>query len=74
VVEFPFVKFKGPWLGTLDVPALMLILSVRNKLVIFFNWGWSYFTKDTSLAIITQINYKKEEIIDPKKKCNNSQN
>ncbi len=37
------------------------------KLIIFFNWGWSYFTKDTSLRIITQINYKKEQIIDPKK-------
>ncbi len=68
VVEFPFVKFKGPlaWYVWMFLH-LMLILSVRNKLVIFFNWGWSYFTKDTSLRIITQINYKKEEIIDPKK-------
>lgn len=68
VVEFPFVKFKGPlaWYVWMFLH-LMLILSVRNKLIIFFNWGWSYFTKDTSLRIITQINYKKEEIIDPKK-------
>lgn len=68
VVEFPFVKFKGPlaWYVWMFLH-LMLILSVRNKLVIFFNWGWSYFTKDTSLRLITQINYKKEEIIDPKK-------
>lgn len=64
VVEFPFLKFKGPaaWYVWMFLH-LMLILSVRNKLVIFFNWGWSYFTKDTSLRLITQINYKKEEII-----------
>ena len=68
VVEFPFVKFKGllAWYVWMFLH-LMLILSVRNKLIIFFNWGWSYFTKDTSLRIITQINYKKEQIIDPKK-------
>lgn len=68
VVEFPFVKFKGPlaWYVWMFLH-LMLILSVRNKLIIFFNWGWSYFTKDTSLRLITQINYKKEEIVDSKK-------
>jgi len=31
---------------------LMLILSVRNKLIIFINWAWSYLTKDTSLRLI----------------------
>ena len=67
VVEFPFLKFKGPaaWYVWMFLH-LMLILSVRNKLVIFFNWGWSYFTKDTSLRLITQINYKKEDIIHSK--------
>jgi len=70
VVEFPFLKFKGPaaWYVWMFLH-LMLILSVRNKLVIFFNWGWSYFTKDTSLRLITQIDYKKEEII-PSNKTN----
>jgi len=43
---------------------LMLILSVRNKLVIFFNWAWSYLTRDSSLGIITNIDYKKDEVID----------
>jgi len=65
VVELPFIKFKGPlaWYVWMFLH-LMLILSVRNKIVIFFNWAWSYFTKDTSLRLITHINYKKEEIID----------
>ena len=65
VVELPFFKFKGPlaWYVWMFLH-LMLILSVRNKIVIFFNWAWSYLTRDTSLRIITNINYKKEKITD----------
>ena len=65
VVELPFVKFKGvfAWYVWMFLH-LMLILSVRNKLVIFFNWAWSYLTKDTSLRLITYIDYKKEKVTD----------
>lgn len=65
VVEFPFLKFKGvlAWYVWMFLH-LMLILSVRNKIVIFFNWAWSYLTKDTSLRIITNINYEKEKVIE----------
>ncbi len=65
VVEFPFIKFKGPvaWYVWMLLH-LMLILSVRNKLVIFFNWGWSYLTKDTSLRLITYIDYEKNKVTD----------
>jgi NADH dehydrogenase, FAD-containing subunit len=65
VVEFPFIKFKGPvaWYIWMFLH-LMLILSVRNKIVIFFNWAWSYMTKDTSLRLITFIDYKKEKVTD----------
>lgn len=71
VVEFPFWKFKGPlaWYVWMFLH-LMLILSVRNKIVIFFNWGWSYFTKDTSLRLITHIDYEKEEILNVEKESN----
>jgi NADH dehydrogenase len=31
---------------------LMLILSVKNKLIIFINWAWAYITRDTSLRLI----------------------
>ena len=31
---------------------LMLILSAKNKLIIFINWAWAYITKDTSLRLI----------------------
>lgn len=65
VVELPFIKFKGPiaWYVWMFLH-LMLILSVRNKLIIFFNWAWSYFTRDTSLRLITNINYEKDKVID----------
>lgn len=53
VVDLPFVKFKGffAWLTWMFVH-LMLILSVKNKLIIFINWAWAYITKDTSLRLI----------------------
>ncbi len=65
VVELPFYKFKGPlaWYVWMFLH-LMLILSVRNKIVIFFNWAWSYFTKDTSLRLITNIDYEKDKVTD----------
>lgn len=37
---------------------LMLILSVRNKLAIFFNWMWSYINRDSSLRLIILPNKK----------------
>lgn len=53
VVDLPFVKFKGrfAWLVWMFLH-LMLILSVRNKLVIFINWAWNYVTKNNSLRLI----------------------
>ena len=53
LVDFPFVKFRGrfAWLVWMFLH-LMLILSVRNKLVIFINWAWNYITKNSSLRLI----------------------
>lgn len=55
VVDLPFIHFKGyfAWLVWMFLH-LMLILSVKNKLVIFINWAWAYITKDTSLRLILQ--------------------
>lgn len=33
---------------------LMLILSVRNKLIIFINWAWAYISKNSALRIIVK--------------------
>lgn len=53
VVDLPFIKFQGflAWYFWMFLH-LMLILSVRNKLAIFFNWMWSYVNKDSSLRLI----------------------
>jgi NADH:ubiquinone reductase (H+-translocating) len=53
VVDLPRFKFKGffAWFIWMFLH-LMLILSVRNKLIIFINWAWAYITKDTSLRLI----------------------
>ncbi|KFF08800.1 NAD(P)/FAD-dependent oxidoreductase [Chryseobacterium luteum] len=59
VVDLPFMKFQGflAWYFWMFLH-LMLILSVRNKLAVFFNWMWSYFNKDSSLRLIISPNKK----------------
>jgi NADH:ubiquinone reductase (H+-translocating) len=53
VIDLPFIKFHGvlAWFTWMFLH-LMLILGVRNKLFIFINWAWNFFTKDTSLRLI----------------------
>lgn len=53
VVDLPFARFKGyfAWLIWMFLH-LMLILTVRNKLIIFINWSWTYMTKNSSLRLI----------------------
>ena len=59
VVDLPGFKFQGflAWYFWMFLH-LMLILSVRNKLAIFFNWMWSYINKDSSLRLIIIPNKK----------------
>jgi NADH dehydrogenase len=59
VVDMSFIKFHGyiAWFFWMFLH-LMLILSVRNKLQIFFNWAWNYVSKDSSLRLILRT--KKE--------------
>ncbi len=53
VVDLPFMSFQGrmAWFTWMFLH-LMLILSVKNKLMIFINWAISYFTNDTTLRLI----------------------
>jgi len=53
VVDLPFIHFKGffAWLVWIFIH-LMLILNVKNKLIIFINWAWAYFTKSSLLGLI----------------------
>ena len=59
VVDLPFIKFQGffAWLFWMFLH-LMLILGVKNKLLVFINWMWKYFTFDQSLRLIIKP-YKK---------------
>lgn len=53
VVDLPFIRFSGfiAWFIWMFLH-LMLILSVRNKIIIFINWAWTYISKDSSLRLI----------------------
>ena len=59
VADFAFVSFKGyiAW-GMWMFLHLMLILSVKNKMIIFINWVFTYINKDTSLRLI--LNHSKD--------------
>jgi NADH dehydrogenase len=63
VVDLPSISFQGrlAWL-TWMMLHLMLILSVRNKLMIFINWAISYFTNDTTLRLILLPTRKQAEM------------
>jgi NADH:ubiquinone reductase (H+-translocating) len=52
-VDFGKFKLKGyfAWVIWMFLH-LMLILSVKNKLIIFINWAWGYISKNSSLRLI----------------------
>ncbi|MEM6967693.1 MAG: NAD(P)/FAD-dependent oxidoreductase [Bacteroidota bacterium] len=53
VVDLPRFKFKGffAWIVWLVVH-LFALIGVKNKLFVFINWVWNYFTYDQSLRLI----------------------
>lgn len=53
VVELPRIRFGGfpAWAVWLFIH-LMSIVGVKNRLFIFIDWMWSYFTYDPSLRLI----------------------
>lgn len=53
VVELPYIHFHGvfAWFVWMFIH-LMSIIGVRNKLMIFLNWAWKYFTYDQSTRLI----------------------
>ena len=53
VVELPYFHFQGvfAWFVWMFIH-LMSIVGVRNKLLIFMNWAWKYFTYDQSTRLI----------------------
>ena len=59
VVDLPFIRFQGflAWLFWMLVH-LMSIVGVKNRLLIFINWLWNYFTYDQSLRLIIRPRVK----------------
>lgn len=55
VVELPAYRFQGifAWFIWMFVH-LMSIIGVRNKVAIFINWAWKYFTYDQSTRLIVR--------------------
>jgi NADH dehydrogenase len=54
VADIGNLHFSGflAWLMWLFIH-LMKIVSFRNRVLVFFQWGWSYFTYDRSAWLIT---------------------
>jgi NADH dehydrogenase len=67
VVDLPFISFQGllAWLTWMFLH-LMLIVSVKNRLIIFINWAISYFTNDTTLRLILLPTKKQIELAEEK--------
>ena len=63
VVDLPKFSFQGrlAWFTWMFVH-LMLILSVKNKLLIFMNWMYSYFNNDSTLRVLLKPATKKVEV------------
>ncbi len=60
VADLPGFKFQGffAWILWLFVH-LMALVGARNRLLVFINWAWSYFTFDKSFRLL--INPKPKE-------------
>lgn len=63
VAEFNVIKTQGwiAWILWLVVH-LRSILGVHNKINVFLNWVWNYFTYDLSFRLIFEV-YKAKEVI-----------
>jgi len=63
VVDLPKTHFKGffAWLIWMFLH-LMLILNIKNRLIIFVNWAFSYITNDTTLRLILLPTKKEVEL------------
>jgi NADH dehydrogenase len=53
VAELPYARFRGflAWVLWLFVH-IMTIVGVKNRLMVFINWMWSYITYDQSLRLL----------------------
>lgn len=57
IADLPFLSLSGftAWVLWLFVH-LMALVGVKNRLFVFLNWAWSYFTYDQSLRLLIRPN------------------
>ncbi|MBW6479655.1 MAG: FAD-dependent oxidoreductase [Bacteroidales bacterium] len=59
VADLPFGKLKGIFAWVLwSFVHLFTIVGVKNRLLIFLNWSWNYFTYDQSLRLLIKPKMK----------------
>lgn len=60
VADFPLVRFRGviAWMLWLLVH-LMTLVGFRNRVVVFINWMWNYFSYDRAIRLIIRPVRKK---------------
>ncbi len=65
VVDLPKLRFTGffAWMVWMFVH-LMAIVGVKNRMLIFINWLWSYVTFDQSLRLVLRPSEKAKQRID----------
>lgn len=53
LVDLPFIKFQGifAWFIWMFVH-LMLLVGFRNRVIVFINWAWNYFSYDRGIRLI----------------------
>lgn len=62
VVDLPYWKFQGAFAWhTWNLVHLFSILGVKNKLSIFFNWAWNYFSPNPNLRVLIKPFIKKDK-------------
>ena len=61
VADLKFIHLKGilAWLAWLFIH-LMLLVGFRNRVIVFFNWVWNYFSYDKAIRLIIRP-YKKKD-------------
>lgn len=61
VADLPGVRFQGffAWLLWLFVH-LMALVGTRNRVLVFINWAWSYFTYDKSFRLLINPKPRKQ--------------
>ena len=63
VADLRFIRLSGylAWLIWLFVH-LMSIVQFGNRVLVLFQWGWNYFTRDRAARLITEPPAKKDEV------------